>query len=93
VQEVVLQTEVQQFALKTTLLHRQIVAQTEAQQIVAETTEVQHIGAEDDIVRKTEVSILDAKTDDEGMPTWYDEDDMDMRAKSEAKDDGEFKIS
>jgi hypothetical protein len=54
---------------------------------------VQHIGAEDDIVRKTEVSILDAKTDDEGMPTWYDEDDMDMRAKSEAKDDGEFKIS
>jgi hypothetical protein len=41
--------------------------------------------AEDRVVRKTEVSISDAETDDEGMPTWYD-DGMDVHGKSEAKD-------
>jgi hypothetical protein len=68
---------------------QEIVPETELQQFVAK-TEVHQIDAADDIVRKTEVSISDAETDD-GVPTRYDEYGMDVRGISEAKDDREFK--
>lgn len=86
-QEIVPETELQQFVAKTEV--QQTVAQTEMQQFVAK-TEVHQIDAADDIVRKTEVSISDAETDD-GVPTRYDEYGMDVRGISEAKDDREFK--